>query len=162
MSTEIKSHKGYPRSSTPTLLGLPKHRGDYRTNADNEYDPCKGPDHDADKFPTVQCQRQVSRRRDLHRVSTSSLTGRSLEDKRNVPATIERILVRKSFSRVQRSRKSRDPPGTKGPIRRGEGIGSGRAGGGRGPRARPTGDITRARGPGEGGSPRPSLLFVSR
>jgi hypothetical protein len=40
------------------------------------------------------------------------VTGRSLEDKRNVPATIERILVRKSFSRVYRTSKSRDPPGT--------------------------------------------------
>src|SRR5918995_3830557 len=147
MSTEIKSHKGYPRSSTPTLLGLPKHRGDYRTNADNEYDPCKGPDHDADKFPTVQCQRQVSRRWDLHRVSTSSLTGRSLEDKRNVPATIERILVRKSFWRVQRSRNSRDPPGTKGPIRRGKRGGTGRGGGGRERKADPTGKIARPPGP---------------
>jgi hypothetical protein len=36
MSTEIKSHKGYPRSSTSTLLIPPKHRSDYRTNADVE------------------------------------------------------------------------------------------------------------------------------
>src|SRR5215203_5868148 len=110
MSTEIKSHKGYPRSSTPTLLVLTKHGSDYRTNADDEYeeDPYKGPDYDADKLPAVQRQRQVSRRRDLHRVSTSSLrwfTGRGLEDKRNVPATIERILVRKSISRARGSRK---------------------------------------------------------
>src|ERR687897_2091095 len=101
MSTEIKSHTGYPRSSTPTLLVLPTHRSDYRINADDEYeeDPCKYPDYDADKLPTEQRQRQVSRRRDPHQVSTSSLqwfTGRSLEDK-HVPATIERILVRKTF-----------------------------------------------------------------
>src|SRR5215203_6460479 len=107
MSTEIKSHKGYPRSSPPTLLVLPKHRSDYRTNADGDADddykedPCKGPNYDADKLPTEQRQRKVSRRRDLHRVSTSSrrrFTGRSLEDIRNFPATIDRILVRKSFS----------------------------------------------------------------
>jgi hypothetical protein len=88
-----------------THLDLPKHRSDYRTNAggdaDYEEDPCKGPNYDADKLPTEQRQRKVSRRRDLHRVSTSSrrwFTGRSLEDIRNFPATIDRILVRKSFS----------------------------------------------------------------
>ena len=56
------------------LLILPAHRGDYRTNADDEYeeDPCKGPDYDAEELPTEQRQRQVSPGRDPHLASTSS------------------------------------------------------------------------------------------